>query len=155
MFEQHPVSVAQVDPQFERRLRDLRLHAQAVRTALATGAQNLWFRPSNWAGDHFDLEGLREPFSRDAANQVVIQAISDPEHPGVSGDLVAATTMVDWLATLERAYRNRHTMGWPRMLAHAASRLGGQGATSGPYALMLAQVREEIRLAGEPQPEAP
>src|SRR4051812_37526995 len=104
-----PHSTVSMDPNFEKRLRDLQQHAQEEYDERSVGGQVKWFRPEGWSGDLTDLEAMSEPFSREKSNQGCVDALKDPKKPGTTGDVVAATTMIDYLATLERAFRVRHT----------------------------------------------
>lgn len=130
-----PSSKANMDPNYEGRLRDLAKHAKEAADALRTGGQVKWFRPEQWSGEVFDLDAYTEPFNRNRANDDFVAAVRDPKAPGTTGDLVATTTMIDQLACMERAFRNRHTMRRPRAFAHALSRLAGLGNDSGPLIL--------------------
>jgi len=128
-----PQSVADMDPDFQTRLKELEQQAAAEYQARSQGGQVLWYRPGGeFSSDVFDLSAMGEPFDRSQANQDYIAAVKDPDNPGVSGDLVAATTQIDYLAVLERAYRMRHTMRRPRAVAHMLGRKLGHGNDLGP-----------------------
>lgn len=152
MPEQRIQSVVQIDPVFEKRLVDLRNQAEHEADARAAGGQVRWFRPEGWDGDVFDLAGFGPPYSRAASNQAYLAAVKDPLKPGTTGDLMATTTMIDFLAVLERGLRNRHTMRRPRATAHALARLRGHSHAAGPLARMLEHMREILRLAREASP---
>jgi len=130
-----PRSVADVDPNFEKQLRALKADSKANGDALRANTAPRWFRPDGWGGDVFDYAGIAAAFNRDAANDMVVKAVSDAEAPGTTGDLVAATTQIDYLACLERAFRVRHAMPGPRLLLHAAGTLQGAGHDKGVYSL--------------------
>lgn len=130
-----PRSVADVDPNFERQLRALRDDSRHNGAALRANTAPRWFRPAGWAGDVFDYEAMGRAYNRDAANDMVVRAVSDAEAPGTTGDLVAAVTQSDYLACLERAFRVRHAMPGPRLLLHAAGSLQGAGHEKGVYSL--------------------
>lgn len=127
-----PVPRVDVDPNFERQLRNLRDAARAQAPALRSGGQVRWTRPLGWNGDPHDYAGIHAALNRDTANQQCVDALADPNLPGTTGDVVAATLMVDYLATMERAFKNRVTMGKCRRLAHAAGRRAGHGSDTGP-----------------------
>lgn len=126
-----PTAKVNMDPNYERRLRELRAHAAAEAAARPVGNQTTWCRPAGRTATLFDVQALEEPFRRDQANAEGVAAVSDPKAPGVTGDVVAAATMIETLACMERAYRMRHTMKRPRAAAHAASRLRGHGDPAG------------------------
>lgn len=129
-----PVSKAQLDPNFEVRLRDLQKHAAAEHDARTSGdGQVRWDRPGSYAGDLFDLKSMHEPFSRERANSDYLAAVTDPENPGTVGDVIATTTMIDYLAVMERAFRMRHTMRRPRAVALMLGRKRGLGGERGPF----------------------
>jgi hypothetical protein len=144
-----PVSTCAVDAVFEGRVRELNAQALAAHAGLAAGTPVPWYRPGGWDGDH-DLEALGRPFDRSKVNQQAIDAMKDAEHPGVTGDVQAATTQVAYLANLERAWRARVTQRRPRAVAHAAGRFLGHGGAGGPYILSaLEYVRVLVREAKE------
>lgn len=128
-----PVSKAQMDPNFEKQFRALKDHAAAKSVALQAGGQPRYFRPHGWAGDPADVEAMAVPFNRDAANQGLVDAISDHLNPGTTGDVVACSVMIDELSVMERAFRVRHTLRRCRGTAHTAGRLAGHGSPSGPF----------------------
>lgn len=122
-----------MDPNFEKRLRDLQQAAKAEYEGQSSGAGTThWFRPQEWTGDVFKLEALHEPFDRKKANEDYQKAVKDPEAPGTTGDVVATTTMIDYLAAMEAAFRVRHTMRRPRAMAHMLGRKRGHGSEKGP-----------------------
>lgn len=127
-----PVSRVDVDPNFEKQLRKLKEDAAAHEGALRTGGQVTWMRPLDWAGDPFDYESIHRALNRDTANAQFVDAVKDANNPGTVGDLIAATLMVDYLGTMERAYKNRVTMGRCRRVAHLAGRKRGHGSDTGP-----------------------
>lgn len=142
-----------MDPNFEKRLRDLQLHAAQEYAARGEGGQVQWFRPGGWDGDLTDLEGMGEPFSRAQSNQGCVDAIKDPKQPGTTGDVVAATTMIDYLATMERAFRVRHTFRRCRATALMLGRVRGHGSDNGSFIQTgVEYVRAIIRQAKEPPP---
>ncbi len=130
-----PQSKADVDPNFEKQLRKLKEDSKANGDAIQQNEQMTWFRPEGWNGDVFDHDGMHEPFDRKKANEDFVKAISDPNAPGTSGDLIATTTQIDYLACLERAFRVRHAMPAPRLLLHAAGAMKGNGDDTGVYSL--------------------
>jgi hypothetical protein len=127
-----PVSKVQMDPNFEGQLRALQTQAAAEATARKTGDQAKWMRPTGWLGDAFDLAAMGVPFSRAAANTGYEAAVKDASAPGTSGDIIAATAMVDYLATMEQAFRARQTLRRCRATAHLIGRKVGHGDPRGP-----------------------
>ena len=128
-----PKAKAELDPSFKTLMDDLRDHAAQQSEARPNGEQVRWFRPSNGDGKLTDFQALGDAFDRSQSNEQFIDAVKDANDPGVTGDLVATTTMIDTLSVWERAYRMRHTMRRPRAVAHALGRLKGHGAQDGVY----------------------
>ena len=146
-----PVSRINMDPNFEKRLRDLRDHAAEQSTAVRDGGQRTYMTPEDWNGDPLDVEGLSVPFARTQANQQMIEAMADQSNPGTTGDVVAASLMISELAVMERAFRVRHTMRRPRAAAHTAARRQGHGSDTGPLIqLGVEYVRSVIQQAKKP-----
>jgi hypothetical protein len=147
-----PSAKVDMDPNFENRLRDLKAQAAQEYEARSRGEQVLWFRPLGPDGQPvpvppFDWEALAVPFSRQASNDGYAAACADPDAPGVTGDLIAATTMVDYLACLERAYRMRHTMTRPRAVCHLLGRKRGQGIDLGGFGATIQYLRAVLAQA--------
>lgn len=126
-------SLAQVDPNFEKQVRQLRSTLAAEAQSRLQGRDAVNYTPvlNDWSGDLTDLEGMASAFSREELNQTYEQMLDDPEKGGVVGDAIAIAFQVDWLALLERAYRARHTMNRCRSVAHATARRQGQGLEDG------------------------
>ena len=124
-----PVRQADVDPVFYKQLMAQRQQAEDEYKQRADGKPVKWNMPEKykWKGSPFDWEGMRLPFSRAEANKAFVNAINKPGKPGTSGDLIITSLQVDWLSTMERAFRARHTSSWPRMAAQALGRRRGQG----------------------------
>ncbi len=144
-------SVAQVDPNFEKQVRALKLHQRARAASLASGGQVTWYRPAGWTGDPFDYEAMHVAFNRDQANADAVKSMEDGANPGTTGDVIACVTMIDFLAVHERAFKTRHTLTRTRAAAHAAGRARGQGDDKGPYGqLALEYVRSILAQAKKP-----
>lgn len=127
-----PVSTAQIDPVFQSRLEDLQAHAAAEGDARPQGNQVSWCRPAGWAGNVFDLAAFAPPFDTKAATADYMAAVKTPGSPGTTSDLIATTTQIDFIATMERAFRARQTLRRPRAVAHMAARAAGHGNSQGP-----------------------
>lgn len=146
-----PTAKAEVDPNFEKRLRDLKTHAKTEAAARPKGQPVKWFRPQGWNGDPHDWEGLGEPFDRTKANTDYENAVKQPDQPGTSGDIAATTTMIEELAAMERAFRVRHTLRRPRAVAHMLGRKQGHGSDQGPLIVSgLEYVRSLLARAKQP-----
>lgn len=129
-----PVSVVDVDPIFEKRVRDLQQQAADIAPELTTGGQTLWFRPGGWEADVFDYDALTPPFDTSVSDEGFIRAHQDPQNPGTTGDIITATTQIDYMDCMERAMRARHLYPLPRCVALMAGRKVGHGAPNGLFA---------------------
>lgn len=128
-----PSAKVNMDPNFEKRFRDLQDHAKEEEQERKQANQVKWFRPEGWDGDLSKVEMSENPFSRQQANDEGVQSISSPQSPGVTGDVVAAVTQIEALAVMERAFRVRHFMSRPRAIAHMLSRKKGHGDSKGAF----------------------
>lgn len=86
---------------------------------------------AEWDGDLFNLEDISKVFDRTELEEDFL-AVIDKDQPdkGVIGDLMNISTQGDWLATLERAFRSRHSTPI-RAWMHAAARRRGQANNGG------------------------
>lgn len=141
-----------VDDNFEKRVTDVMFGARETGAALSQSGATSWVMPEPaalrnaqqeagespddlmWNGSLFDLENIGISFNRDDLSERFQESVTDAENPGVSGDLISATAQIDYLGTMERAFRARHTMRRPRAMAHAAGRMLGHGHPSGVLA---------------------
>jgi hypothetical protein len=123
-----------IDPNFQAQVKNLATLQSDEYDARTKGNQVKVDMPvkNDWDGDLHDLDGIGQAFNRDKANEDFTNAIKDPNNPGVTGDLVATTTQIDYLSCMERAFRARHGSSFPRMVAQAAGRANNQGADTGP-----------------------
>jgi len=141
----------EVDDTFEKQIRALQQANMDQADAVLGGTSPSNTTPAllhDWDGNLFDLEGLSTPFNRDTLNQAFISSISNVEDSGVSGDMVSATTQIDYLGTMERAFRARHTMRRPRATAHAAGRMRAHGDAQGTLVQNgLEYIRARVRQA--------
>ncbi len=127
-----PNRVSDVDKNFYRQLVALQRQAKEHYDKGKNNQPAGWMMPdkgsSGWEGDLFDWETMiKKVFERDQANEQFKSAVRDPYRPGNTGDLVITTTQIDYLATMGRAFAMRHTMRWPRAMAHAIARRRAQG----------------------------
>ncbi len=147
-----PTAKVNMDPNFEKRLRDVQTHAQEEFEARPQGNQVKWFRPENYNGDLTDIDNMGDSFTRDQANREAVDAVKDPSAPGVSGDTVAAVTMIETLACMERAFRMRHSLRRIRGTAQAMGRIKGHSDAKGPLIQNgVEYIRQVIAQARKPQ----
>ncbi len=109
---------------FETQIEELMDHAEDEFDDLKEANETHWMMPElgGWSGDLFDWEGMKEPFLRKDLNDMYEAATEDPWNPGRSGDLIITTTQIAYLASMERAFRARHTQRFPRSVAHVLGR---------------------------------
>lgn len=125
-------SKANMDPTFEKRLREMKEWAKEQHEKRVLGEQAKWYRPQGWAGGVLDFFSMAPPWVRAQANNEYVQAVQSAQSPGTTGDVIATTTMIDALATMERSFRQRCTMRRCRSTAHMTSRMKGLGNDKGP-----------------------
>lgn len=128
-----PTPKSDIRDTFREQLEKLAESADSAHLALLLIEQRKWFHPElkGWGGDLFDLVGMSKSFDRSANHKDFLDALSSAEAPGAIGDLASAQLQGDWLASLERAYRQRHSSAIRGRL-HAAARLLGHGHEKGP-----------------------
>jgi len=129
-----PISKVDVDPVFEKRTRDLQTDAAEAEPILRKGDQLPWFRPEDWSADVFNYASPAASFDTKECEQQFIAAHKDPMKPGTTGDIITATTQIDYCDVMERALRARHLYTLPRCVALMAGRKKGHGATKGVFA---------------------
>lgn len=128
-------SKVNMDETFEFRIRELKAAAKSAAENGVLGQPAGWMRPEGMTGGLFDYDALAEPFSRDDVNQAYLNAVKDQNDPGVVGDVVAATTMLETLAAMQQSFVVRHTYRRPRATAHMLGRKRGHGSDAGPLAI--------------------
>lgn len=138
-----------VDPNLDKQIEALRISVASEAAGIMGGTQIFWTRPdlNGWNGDLADLEGISKPFDRSVSNQQFVAATADPDNPGTTGDLVAATLQVDYLAVMERAFRVRHATTHIRAILHSAARRRGHGSQKGVFkTCVLEYIRRVVKL---------
>jgi len=148
-----PQSKADIDPNFEKRLRQISKDAGAEYTNRKTGGQTTWMRPDGWDGDLNKIQEIEQPFMRTQANDQGVAAIKDGTAPGVSGDVVVTSIMIDYLACMERAFRMRHTMRRPRAMAHMLTRKMAHGQETGPVIQCALEYARNLVKAAKQKPK--
>lgn len=79
---------------------------------------------NGWDGDLFNIPDMEKPFDRQEHYQDFADVVSDPNSPGTVADLMALQLQGDWLAAMERAFRERHK-SHVRCMAQASARHKG------------------------------
>lgn len=126
---------AKIDSNFEAVLKELARKKREAGDRLNANRVVPWFRPtvnsSGWAGglqSNEDLVQLHRVFNTDEAEEALIDAYQpDPKKSGNTGDNIVLPLQIDYMAQAERAFRARHSQGFPRAIAHLTARSKGHG----------------------------
>ena len=95
---------------FKKQMDALKLHAEKSAKALENVDQSDWMIPdrNEWDGDLFQISEMRKPFDRQEHYDDFVTVLSSAKDPGTVADLAAIQLQGDWLAAMERAFRERH-----------------------------------------------
>lgn len=123
-----------IDPVLSDQLKSLQKQAAAEHPARLKGEQSQWMMPDlkGWSGSLFDYDGMAKPFDSSASSDGFTKATADAQSPGTTGDMIISTTQIDYLAVMERSFRDRHSMSRIRAMCHAMTRKNGHGNDRGP-----------------------
>ena len=96
-----------------------------------------WTMPpkhGKWQGDLYDWPSMYDAFESEELNELMKESItlSGDSSKGNDGDVLLGQTQMEYKSVLERAFRARHTMTFPRNVAHVCARKKGQGKDEGP-----------------------
>ena len=127
-----------VDPNFHKLVEKIQKWSKEAAADFLSGNQVKWLRPDG-TGLLTEYTQLAELFSRKQVNQEAVEAMLHSNDPGATGDLIAAITQIDYLATAGRAFLSRHARGPCRTFAHLAARWYGHGLASGPINMNAAE----------------
>ena len=141
-----PQSKGGIDPNFQGQVQALKELHKGIFQGFGPLSTWIWLIPNKggWSGNTRDNGGMGEAFKRDRANQDYVDAIKDPDSPGVEGDLQRSAIQVDYLAQMERAFRARHLSTRPRMMAHALGRIKAHGSPKGALVQLALEFVREI-----------
>ena len=105
-----------------------------------------WMQPpdAKSIGNIYAWSDIHSLFSSDKPNEELLKSVN-PKDPGNSGDLILTNTQIDYLSTMERAFRARHTMTFTRNVAHHCARKAGEGSDSGPLKYGVLDYLKEIK----------
>lgn len=126
---------AEIDEVFGRQVAAL-AEAQSTWAAQAdAGSGRDWYRPDPGVDtppvSPGDSDKVAEAYSLDDLG-TKFAAASDPDGEGTTGEVASLRYQIDYLRSLERAYRTRHLTGLRAELLSAARRRGlGASGTSG------------------------
>jgi hypothetical protein len=144
--------VADPSRTFQQLLTTLRDAAKADGDAALSGAAPTWFLPPDWPGDPFDPDGFAAAFQREDLNAAVEEALNGD---APMAELAGYKLQIDYIATLERAFRMRHASP-AALAAMAAARRRGHGRDGGVFVGgVLRYVQDVLAAGGRPPEEAP
>lgn len=131
----------------QKLIDELSSQANSEAVSRKMNGQVEWMMPpkGKWGGDLFKWQDLYHPFDSEKPNEELVDAIKDAESPGNVGDLINTNTQIEYLAMVERAFRARHTMSFPRGVAHASARRHGQGGDKGPLKFSVMKYLEDLQ----------
>ena len=110
---------------------------QDLTEAHKQGKATPFMRPplTQWQGGlttEEDMKGIARAFNTDEAEEAMLKTFT-PATVGNTGDGIALSLQIDYLAQAERAFRARHTQSFPRMVAHTAGRETGHGGANSVF----------------------
>ena len=143
MSPSKPQPKTEVGQVFLKQMERLRLHSEKEDVAIRNQGAPEWFRPEDFEASLFAIEAMHEPFSRAEHEDQFAQVVKDAEQPGTTGDFAMIALQGDFLAAMERAYRDRH-MSPVRRRVQVAGRRMGHSAETGVIKLGLVGYIERI-----------
>jgi hypothetical protein len=126
-----PQSNAELRDVFNKQLEALKTYCQRQEESVKNEEPSLFFAPEllGWSGDLADIEGMSKAFDREEIYQDFRDTIQEDDK-GVTADLEVEVTQGDFIARMERAYRQRHHSSL-RDRMHAAARFRGHRHDNG------------------------
>lgn len=136
--------VINVDGTLEELMHEFTSQSSEETKKRVKNEQTKWIMPpkKDWDGDLSDWAGIYKAFDTDQLNKDLLRAV-EPD-VGNNGDLILGNTQIDYLSMVERAFRARHTMTFPRNVAHHCSRKDGQGQQEGPFSYGVVDYLRQI-----------
>lgn len=127
-------AVSDIRGRMNKALKTLSTTANAAAKSVTDQEQptNPNWDKNEWDGNVFDTATIGKPFDRSEHNEDVNKAITNPDAPGVIGDLAISCVQGDFLAAFERAERLLHATPIRRRI-HAAARQYGHGHDAGLF----------------------
>ena len=125
-------SKADIRKRFTKQVAALKDASEAAAKVVTAGEapKQLKLDKNGWDGNVLDPANMGKPFDRAEHDDDVSKAVSNPDSPGVVGDLAVSTLQGDFLAAFERSQRLRHATP-VRLTIHAAARKYGHGHDAG------------------------
>jgi hypothetical protein len=116
-----------VRQRFLKQIDRIKYLAQQFDSAMINGEKTAdWMMPdpNGWDGNLFDVPGMKEPFDRKEHDEDFNEIVKSGVSPGVLADLASVQLQGDFLAAMERAFRERHK-SHVRSMIHASARQAG------------------------------
>ena len=126
-----PKTNAEIRDVFSKQLEAMKTYCEQFEKSMENQEPSLFFSPEKfgWSGDLADIEGMSQAFDRSEIYDDFRATIQEDDK-GVVADLELEVTQGDFVARLERAYRQRyHSSARDRM--HAAARARGHRHDNG------------------------
>jgi len=112
-----------------------------------------WYRPelNGWSGDLFDggedqQSGIAKAFSAEECAEALKRMFRSADSMGSIGEAKLLYMQGEMLASMERAFRERHKQ-WPKALAHAAGRNHGQQHEKGVLEVCIKKQWQDLAKA--------
>lgn len=128
---------------FKAQIERLRKHAEEEDLSIRNQEPSVWYAPANFTANIFNFVKMNEALSRAEHEQGFIDTVGSKDEIGTTGDLAMTQLQGDFLATLERAYKQRH-MSSVRMRIQAAGRRMGHAAETGVIPFGMKRYVEHI-----------
>ena len=131
-----PEPKTEVGTVFREQAEKLRVHSEKEDLSIRNQSPPEWYRPDPLTTNLFDIPAMSEPYSREEQAEQFADVVKDPDKPGTTGDLSMVALQGDFVATMERAFRDRH-MSPVRRKLHASGHRMGHSAETGVIQLGL------------------
>lgn len=142
-----------LDPEFTDQLEKLEENSEAIADSTRLEDQRTWYLPpiDTWNGDLYDLTGMTDSFKRTDLNSDYETLIGDTSELATVGESMVVKLQADYVASIERSFRTRHT-SYVRSKIHASSRRRGHGDSNGLYSGYIALWLERMLAAAHDNP---
>jgi hypothetical protein len=129
--------IIKVDALLEELMKDFKKQAKEDGKERKKNEQVQWIMPpkhKSWQGDLYDWPSMYDAYESEELNDLMKFSIelSGESSNGNDGDVLLGQSQMEYKSMLERAFRARHTMTFPRNVAHTCARKKGQGKDEGP-----------------------
>ena len=145
--------MAGVSTVFSSLLSNLAEAATSVYEASTTfsTATRKWMNPptdTGWSGDPHDIATIEKAFDREDMNVNYTKGLADASNPSGVGVQISLKFQIDYVAAMERAYRQRNICR-VRSQLHSAARRKAQGESKGVFKSALVVYAGNLDKAGQ------